>query len=72
MSPHHARTTIAAYTLSRELGSGESGVVYEALRGNEAFALKLLRSPDVESTRRFRREAAALARLNHPGLKHKA
>jgi predicted Ser/Thr protein kinase len=57
-----------AYTLLRELGRGATGIVYEATRGGQTFALKVLRQgfdESPEALARFRREAEACARIRH-------
>ena len=63
--------SIGPWRIESELGRGGIGVVYLARRGDEPpIALKVLRggllSADLVS--RFRREAAVLARLDHPGI----
>lgn len=62
--------TIGEYELAEELGRGAMSVVYRATRGNEEFAVKLMsgQADAVEARLLFRREAAAIARLDHPGL----
>ncbi len=64
------------FRLVRELGSGGMGVVWLAERDDEELhqnvALKLIR-PGLDSTlarRRFRRERAILASLEHPNIAH--
>lgn len=65
---------IEGYTITRELGRGGMGVVYEAIqqRLSRKVALKIL--PGVASMRdhdainRFRREATAAARLHHTNI----
>jgi serine/threonine protein kinase len=62
---------IGDYTITRVLGQGGMGVVYEAThpRLGHSVALKLLQPGANESRRaRFRREATALSRLDHPNL----
>lgn len=62
------------YRISRELGSGGMGVVFEAsdlLRGGHPCALKLLKSHherNLASRRRFCEESALMARLDHPNI----
>jgi tetratricopeptide (TPR) repeat protein len=62
---------IGRYTVRRRLGVGGMSVVYEAFdeRLARAVALKLMLVGDAGSDReRLRREAQALARLNHPNV----
>ncbi|HLL54791.1 MAG TPA: serine/threonine-protein kinase, partial [Myxococcaceae bacterium] len=63
---------IPHFEVEREIGHGAMSVVYRAVRGGRAFAVKVMREAQpgtsVDATLRFRREAAALARLNNPGL----
>ena len=66
-------TRIGRFTLSRVLGEGGMGVVYEAYddRLERRVAIKLLRGSarlDSEASQRMRREAQALARLSHPNV----
>ena len=70
--PAHAPPDrIGPYQILGMLGRGGMGVVYRARRGDEPpVALKVL-EPGVLSGRfisRFRREAEALRRLDHPGI----
>ena len=61
--------TIGPWRIETELGRGGIGVVYLARRGDEPpIALKVLRGGllSAELVSRFRREAAVLARLDHP------
>ena len=62
---------VGSYRLASPLGRGTTGVVYRAehlVLGRPA-ALKLLAPKEDRATlERFRREARALARLQHPGL----
>jgi eukaryotic-like serine/threonine-protein kinase len=66
-------TTLSHYRILAELGKGGMGVVYRAHDENldRDVALKIL--PDAatasaEARERFRREALALSRLNHPHI----
>lgn len=65
---------IGGWILTRLLGRGGMGVVYAAEREFEGIrqkaAIKLLSMPlfDAAASERFAREAAALARLDHPGI----
>ncbi len=61
------------YRLRRELGRGSSGVVYEGehVELGRRVAIKVLDAEHTHSREfaaRFRREARALSRLQHPGL----
>src|SRR6266550_8086890 len=61
------------YELGAELGSGGMAVVYRGLDRvlNRPVAIKVLASQyarDEAFVDRFRREAQAAARLNHPGI----
>ena len=68
--------TLGRYKLQRKIGSGAMGLVYEALdpKLNRPVAIKtILKSQlDEEVSReysvRFREEAQAVARLNHPNI----
>ena len=66
-------TTLLHYRIVGTLGSGGMGEVYAAedTRLNRRVALKLLPSAtatDPERLHRFRREAQAIAALNHPNV----
>jgi eukaryotic-like serine/threonine-protein kinase len=68
-----ARTVDGRYRLERLIGSGGMGAVYEArdLRLGRPVALKILLGEAFgrpSALRRFRREAQAAARLNHPNV----
>ncbi len=66
-----AGETLGPYLLTHRLGAGGMGVVYAAQRGNERFAVKVLGgllSADPALRTRFRREAAALRAIQHPGV----
>lgn len=72
-STNSAEERIGDYRILRELGRGGMGVVYEAReeRLDRRVALKVLpeaRTEDADSLVRFHREAAAAARLDHPGI----
>jgi len=57
-----------SWTLLRELGRGATGIVYEARRGDQTVALKVLRQgfdSSTEAITRFRREADACGRIHH-------
>src|SRR6188768_3487306 len=68
--------SLGRYKLQRVLGKGAMGVVYEGLdpRLNRKVAIKtiLVRTMDEatarEYSKRFAREAQAVARLNHPNI----
>lgn len=65
---------LGGWRLTRELGRGGLGVVFAAERErdgvHERSAIKLLQVPafDADAGQRFVREAAVLARLDHPGI----
>ena len=66
-----AREKIGGYRLVREIGRGGMGIVFEAERDGRRFALKWLPNAPLLGARaveRVRREAAALARLDHPNV----
>jgi serine/threonine protein kinase len=61
------------YRLAEKLGEGSMGVVFKgyALQNNQAVAIKFLDpryNKSVEWVRRFRREAEAVKRLQHPHI----
>ena len=65
--------TVAGYQIRRELGRGGMGVVYEAIhvKARRTVALKMIiagTQAALEDISRFRVEAEALARLQHPGI----
>lgn len=62
---------IGPYRVVRELGRGGMGIVYEVERDGERRALKLLPLAPFQgphALERFRREAVALTRLEHPSI----
>ncbi len=72
-APVDGGQTLGDFRLVRELGRGGMGVVYEAWQRSldRRVALKVLAPALVAepaSIARFRREAAAVARLRHPGI----
>ena len=61
---------VGQFQVQSEVASGGMGVVYRALdpQTGALVALKLLHSRDRDSRERFAREAAILARLDHPAI----
>ncbi len=63
---------VGAWKLTRHIGRGGMGVVYEAVRADGDFkqrvAVKLLRSEAIAELERFHAERQILARLEHPGI----
>ncbi|MCA9548939.1 MAG: SpoIIE family protein phosphatase [Myxococcales bacterium] len=63
---------LGQYDLGPMLGEGGMSVVYRARRADKEFAIKVMRedggSENGEAHLQFRREAAAIARLDHPSL----
>jgi serine/threonine-protein kinase len=71
--PPFADGSIGPYRLERELGRGGQGLVYLArdTRLERTVAIKLLTGTalfSADSLKRFEREAALAARLDHPGI----
>jgi len=67
------RAAVTGYVLERELGRGGMGVVYQARQTtlNRVVALKMILSgghAGEEELARFRTEAEAIARLQHPNI----
>ncbi len=66
-------TRLGKYVIEAELGRGGMGVVYRAVHTalDRTVAIKVLAAGligDSEGVSRFRQEARAVARLNHPGI----
>lgn len=70
--PAGVPTSIGEYQITRKIGEGGMGSVYEAMQENprRTVAVKVIRSgnQDARRLRRFRREAHALGQLHHPGV----
>ena len=66
----HGVVVGARYVLDAFLGAGGMGIVWRALRADDgaSVALKIARSGDLDSCRRFEREARVLAALDHPHI----
>jgi predicted Ser/Thr protein kinase len=71
-SGSRAEVSIPGYEVLGELGKGAMGVVYKAceISLNRLVALKMIKDdfPDEQERERFRREAKAVARLEHPNI----
>jgi serine/threonine protein kinase len=70
---NHFPTRVGPYRIKRLIGRGGMGNVYEAVHEmlDRPVALKLLMGPsalDHQFLARFRREALAIGRLNHPNV----
>ena len=65
-------STVGPYRILREIGSGGMVVVYLARRdgvdAGELYALKIVRWPSPELSRRFQQEQAISSRLEHPNV----
>jgi tRNA A-37 threonylcarbamoyl transferase component Bud32/tetratricopeptide (TPR) repeat protein len=63
-----ADTRVGRFVVTRRLGAGATGAVYEAEDPelHRRVALKLLHHPDHDDSLRLLREAQALARVQHP------
>jgi eukaryotic-like serine/threonine-protein kinase len=63
---------IPGFQVTNLLGQGAMSNVFRGLREGRPYAIKVMRADrqkhDVDAALRFRREAAAIARLDHPGL----
>src|SRR5262245_56465937 len=67
--PRAALAEAAGLTVLAELGRGAQTAVYRVRRDNADWAVKImLGSPGSDALASFRREAALLAWVKHPGL----
>ncbi len=70
--PAPAGMRVGPWRLTRHIGRGGMGVVYEAVRAEGDFAqrvaIKLLRGEGIAELERFQAERQILARLEHPGI----
>jgi hypothetical protein len=71
--PEPVLRRLGAYDLVEEIGRGAMGVVYRGWQSRlgREVAIKVLRDgavPALDAIRRFRAEATAVARLNHPNI----
>src|SRR3954469_6602939 len=64
------RNGAALFAISRRIGAGGMGVVFEAVdqRDGSRVALKTLKNDSPEALVRFKREFRALAGIAHPNL----
>ena len=62
--------TVPGYEIEAELGHGGMGIVYRArhVRLNRVVALKMVLAGGPRERERFRREAEAVAALQHPNV----
>ncbi|MDF1812794.1 MAG: protein kinase [Verrucomicrobiales bacterium] len=73
LSPEELDQLLPDYTVIQMLGRGGMGAVYKAIQNSldRPVAIKILPGEfceDIEFEVRFRREAKAMARLNHPNI----
>ncbi|MBA4189786.1 MAG: hypothetical protein C0467_17515 [Planctomycetaceae bacterium] len=66
----HSTPVVTGYEIESELGRGGMGVVYKAreVNLNRTVALKLIQSAEWDLRARFRVEAEAVARVQHPNI----
>ncbi len=62
--------SIKHYSIRRELGSGATATVYEAVdtRSGERVAIKLIRSLDAATLQRVKREADVISQISHENI----
>ncbi len=60
--------SIGPYRVTRQLGEGAVGRVFEAERGSRRVAIKMLREEHGDAARMLLREAAVVVQLSHPNV----
>lgn len=68
MTAEKRHETIGPYRVIEKMTEGAMGRIYKVEKDGHILALKIPKIKDVAGVGRFRREAAAIARLNHENL----